>query len=218
MMKTKSILLTLFATILFSCSNQIQKPPFEGHNLVFNELATVWDEAMPLGNGMVGNLVWQKNGKLRFSLDRADLWDLRPMENIDFDKWKFKDVYEYWKAGKYEEVQKVFDVPYNRLPAPSKIPAGALEFNIETLGKVKTVRLDVETATCTVEWENGAKLTTFVHAGKPVGWYKFENLPEPIKIELISPAYNREGSSERADQSTSDLNQLGYPQGEIIKG
>jgi alpha-L-fucosidase 2 len=217
-MNTKTLLILGIISILLSCSQQKQQHPASGHNLVFNELATVWDEAIPLGNGMVGNLVWQKEGKLRFSLDRADLWDLRPMENIDFDKWKFKDVYEYWKADKYEEVQKVFDVPYNRLPAPSKIPAGALEFDIESLGKIKEVNLDVETATCIVNWENGAKLTTFVHAENPVGWYKFENLPETINIELISPAYNREGSGERADQSTGDLNQLGYPQGEITKG
>lgn len=217
-MNTKTLLIIGLISILLSCSQQKPKNPVAGHNLVFNELATVWDEAIPLGNGMVGNLVWQKEGKLRFSLDRADLWDLRPMENIDFGKWKFKDVYEHWKADKYEEVQKAFDVPYDRSPAPSKIPAGALEFDISKLGKIKQVSLDVETAICTVEWENGTKLTTFVHAEKPVGWYKFENLPETINIELISPAYNREGSGERADQSTGDLNQLGYPQGEITKG
>ena len=219
-MKTQTFLFILIVSIIFSCSKQSKKTlqPGSGHNLIFHELATVWDEAMPLGNGMVGNLVWQKEGKLRFSLDRADLWDLRPMENIDFNKWKFRDVYEYWKSDKYGEVQKVFDVPYDQSPAPSKIPAGALEFDISSLGKVKQVNLDLQTATCTVEWENGVKLTTFVNAEKPAGWYKFENLPEQLKIELVPPAYNREGSNERADQSTGDLNQLGYPQGEIAKG
>ena len=219
-MKLKSLLIILIISTVFSCSEKNHKSlkPTSAHNLIFNELATVWDEAMPLGNGMVGNLVWQKDGNLRFSLDRADLWDLRPMENIDFNKWKFKDVYEFWKNDKYIEVQKAFDVPYDQSPAPSKIPAGALEFDISNLGKVKQVSLDVETAVCTVEWENGAKLTTFVHGLNPVGWYKFENLPETINIELIAPAYNRESSNERADQSTGELNQLGYPQGEIVKG
>ena len=218
-MKTKSILVLLLGSIFFSCAKQTQNPqsPASRHSLVFNELAQTWDEAMPLGNGMVGNLVWQKNGKLRFSLDRADLWDLRPMSNIDFEKWKFKDVYKYWKADKYEDVQKAFDKPYNSSPAPSKIPAGALEFEIELLGKIKEVRLDVEKATCTVSWENGAKLTTFVHAEKPVGWYRFENLHEIIEIELIPPAYNREADGGQTDQSIGELNQLGYPQGEINK-
>ncbi|MEN8248792.1 MAG: glycoside hydrolase family 95-like protein [Bacteroidota bacterium] len=215
----KTLLSLIFVLFILSCAKQ--GPPikqFNGENLVFNELASTWDEAMPLGNGMLGNLVWQKNGKLRFSLDRADLWDLRPMENIDFDKWKFQDVYEHWKTDKYEEVQKAFDVPYNKLPAPSKIPAGALEFDIKSLGKVKTVNLDIENATCIVEWENGVKLTTFVHAEKPVGWYKFENLDQPVKVEMKSPAYNRENEEGYTNQSRNDLNQLGYSQGEILKG
>lgn len=48
------------------------------HDLQFTTLAKQWDEAVPLGNGMLGALVWQKADHLRFSLDRADLWDLRP--------------------------------------------------------------------------------------------------------------------------------------------
>ncbi|WP_299580357.1 glycoside hydrolase family 95-like protein [uncultured Sunxiuqinia sp.] len=205
------------ALLLFSCTKRSIKENSKKDKLVFTELATVWDEAMPLGNGMVGNLIWQKNGKLRFSLDRADLWDLRPMESIDFDKWKFRDVYEYWKADNYLKIQETFDHPYGKLPAPSKIPAGALEFEIEALGKVKEVSLDIETATCMVEWECGAQLTTFVHAEKPVGWYKFENLPEAVTVSLISPAYNRENEETGITQSKNALNTLGYEQGEIIE-
>ncbi len=212
-------LLTFFTFFaLLSCAPQPEKQQTQkGHNLEFTELAQVWDEAVPLGNGMVGTLIWQKNGKLRFSLDRADLWDLRPRANINFDKWKFKDVYNYWKEDKYDVVHKAFDVPSDQSPAPSKIPAGALEFDIEKLGKVKSVILDVETAVCTVEWESGAKLTAFIDAEKPVGWYKFENISEPVKVELISPAYNRENTEAATSQSRTDLNQLGYPQGEVVK-
>jgi len=215
-----TLLLFLIISLIFSCNIRDKNPinAVADHRLEFNRLAQVWDEAMPLGNGMVGNLVWQKEGKLRFSLDRADLWDLRPMENIDFDKWKFKNVYEHWKADKYNEVQKAFDVPYDKLPAPSKIPAGALQFDIDALGKVKSVSLEVENAICVVEWDNGTKLTTFVHAEKPVGWYKFEDLREPVKIELVSPAYNRNSEGGYTSQSRNDLNQLGYAQGEIKEG
>jgi alpha-L-fucosidase 2 len=187
------------------------------HNLVFSDLAESWDEAMPLGNGMLGNLVWQKNGKLRFSLDRADLWDLRPMENIDFEKWSFNEVFEHWKADEYKKVQEAFDVPYNKLAAPSKIPAGALEFDMSKLGKVREVVLDVEKAVCRVEWENGAMLTTFVHAEKPVGWYRFDNVPVKVAVEMIPPAYNTKGDRAHVDQSMSDLDQLGYEQGAIQK-
>jgi hypothetical protein len=36
-----------------------------------------WDEAIPLGNGLTGGLLWGQDRTLRLSLDRADLWDLR---------------------------------------------------------------------------------------------------------------------------------------------
>ncbi|MEN8200943.1 MAG: hypothetical protein ABFS28_00005, partial [Bacteroidota bacterium] len=65
----KVLLTFLSALILFSCTGKTPLKTSGEHNLVFNELSNVWDEAIPLGNGMVGNLVWQKNGKLRFSLD-----------------------------------------------------------------------------------------------------------------------------------------------------
>ncbi len=191
---------------------------FPGQDLNFDKLATVWDEAIPLGNGMLGNLVWQKNGRLRFSLDRADLWDLRPMENIDFDKWTFQDVYEHWKADEYEKVQQVFDVPYNELPAPSKIPAGALEFEMVDLGEVKSVTLSLETAICTIEWDSGARLRTFVHASQPLGWYEFTGVRGPLEITMESPAYNRANEEGYTSQSKNDLNQLGYDQGEIRQG
>jgi len=37
-----------------------------------------WDEAIPLGNGLTGGLLWGKDNQLNVSLDRGDLWDLRP--------------------------------------------------------------------------------------------------------------------------------------------
>lgn len=214
----KTLLITFFILAFLSYSGRSNSGKEQNHKLVFNELASSWDEAMPLGNGIIGNLVWQKNGKLRFSLDRADLWDLRPMENINFNKWKFKDVYQHWKNDQYDKVQEAFDDPYDQLPAPSKIPAGALEFDVKSLGKVKSVTLDTKSACCVVLWENGTKLTAFVHAEKPLGWYKFENLTQPIEVAMISPAYNRKGDGKQVDQSMSDLDQLGYPQGEIEKG
>lgn len=214
----RTLLTLLVVLIIFSCNKSDFANSKQKHKLVFDELAQTWDEAIPLGNGILGTLVWEKNGKLRFSLDRADLWDLRPMENIDFNKWTFNKVYQFWKADRYDEVQKAFDVPYDNLAAPSKIPAGALEFDVLQFGKVKEVILDVETALCIVEWENGTKLTTFVHGDKPVGWYKFENIPENIEIELLPPAYNVQGDRQQVDQSMSDLDQLGYPQGVVEKG
>ncbi|WP_167619571.1 glycosyl hydrolase family 95 catalytic domain-containing protein [Maribellus sediminis] len=189
-----------------------QNMPSKQHNLVFDQLAEKWDEAVPLGNGMLGCLIWEKDGKLRMSLDRADLWDLRPKENINFDEWKFNDVYKYWKSGDYQTVHKEFDRPSNDYAAPTKIPAAALEFDVEKLGEVKQVTLDLATASSTVEWENGAILKTFIQADQSIGWYRFENIPEELTTELIAPDYQGEKEKEQGKQS---LSQLGYPAGTI---
>ena len=65
------------------CSVHIQAKPQQKHNLHFKAIPTRWDEALPVGNGMLGSLVWQKGDNLRLSLDRADLWDLRPVKELD---------------------------------------------------------------------------------------------------------------------------------------
>ena len=67
---------SLFLFVVSSLSAQLQKS-----NLTFSSLPTRWDESLPLGNGMLGAMVWQKNDQLRFSLDCASLWDERPMKD-----------------------------------------------------------------------------------------------------------------------------------------
>ena len=87
----RNIHLVFLTILLIGNSFQVQsatKTP--KYNLEFPTLATTWDEGIPLGNGMLGALIWQKEDHLRFSLDRADLWDLRPMENLSKPEFNFK--------------------------------------------------------------------------------------------------------------------------------
>jgi alpha-L-fucosidase 2 len=191
--------------------------PLARHDLVDTKLASTWDEAVPLGNATVGSLVWQRGDKLRFSLDRADIWDMRPMAGLHRKEFSFKWVQEQVAKKDYKPVQQYFDAPYDREPAPSKIPAGALEFDIPGVSKVKSVRLSVAKALCEVEWENGLKLKTFVHATEPVGWFRFENASSDITPELIAPKY--QGKVQEGGVVNSlvgdDLARLGYKQGTI---
>ena len=77
------ITLLMLSLIIASCTSNNQiSPDTSEHDLYFNELAKSWDEGIPLGNGMLVALVWEKGNNLRISLDRADLWDLRPMNNM----------------------------------------------------------------------------------------------------------------------------------------
>ena len=178
MVKLKTIFLLAAVLIaVFGCQYSSPAPKITGPNdLLFDSLALRWDEAIPIGNGLLGALIWEREGQLRFSLDRSDLWDLRPMENLKKPKWSYAWVYGQWKNNNYKAVQDEFDKPYNESPAPSKIPAGALEFDLRALGKERSVHLNVQTGLCEVNWENGARLFVFLDAKGETGWYRFENI------------------------------------------
>ncbi len=217
-------LLRLFAFIIFmaiisSCKaeKEIVAPlPATAFNLKFSELAKTWDEGIPLGNGMLGTLIWEKDNRLRFSLDRADLWDLRPMENLNTPEWSYAWIKKQWENKTYSKVQQMFDVPYDANPAPSKIPGAALEFDISELGEVESAELLLADALCVVKWKNGAKLETFVNARKESGWFRFTGNDHELKPDLIAPAYNLPGKSgEDSPVTGQDLRRLGYPAGEI---
>ena len=209
---------SLTGLILLICLNGFSQS-FQKQGLQFSSLSSRWDEAIPLGNGMVGALVWQKGDHLRFSLDRADLWDMRPMKGIHRKEFSFKWVQDQVAKKDYGIVQQYFDAPYESEPAPSKIPGGALEFNTASWGKVASVNLTVANASCEVKWDNGAVLKTFVHATSPTGWFKFENVDtENFTPVLIVPKYEGElDKSAGGSVGGDDLTRLGYKQGAIKK-
>jgi len=204
--------------LLFTCGFTLQTTAQEKkHNLQFDTLAKRWDEALPIGNGMLGALIWEKNGNLRLSLDRADLWDERPMKGLHREEFSFKWVQEQVAKKQYDTVQKLFDHPYDREPAPSKIPGGAIEVPIKTWGAQSSAAIDLKTATSTVSWKNGTILKSFVHATAPVGWFRLENTPEGFDINLVAPQYT--GATRNAGDPVKgdDLSRLGYQQGKITK-
>lgn len=210
-MKKINLLLIFFVATSFLFAQKSK------HNLYFDSLATQWDEAMPLGNGILGALIWEKNKVLRFSLDRADLWDSRPMKGLHRDEFSYQWIYNQVMKGDYNPVQQNFDYPYDHEPAPTKIPGAALEFNVTNWGKSISNELDIKNAVCKVQWQNGTQLTTIVDANEPIGWFKFENLKTPLLISLIAPNYQGKIKNIADPVGGDDLARLGYTQGAIKK-
>lgn len=222
--RTKAIPALLTAIFLAaSCAPSADKAPLPNarHDLVFDSLAGTWDEGVPLGNGIVGALIWKKGDALRLSLDRADLWDLRPVPEFSRPEFRFDWVRGQVLKKDYGPVHELGDVPYDRDPAPTKIPAAALEFDIGAFGPVESVRLSVRDAVCEVIWESGPRLLAFVHATEPVGWFRFEGLPGPLAPRVVPPAYAAEvppGDADRNALTGKTLAALGYPAPEIVGG
>lgn len=198
-------------------TNLLFSQPQPGHDLYFNSLASTWDEGIPLGNGMVGALIWQKNNDLRLSLDRADLWDLRPMKGLHRPEFSYRWIGEQVEKKTYDIVQKYFDSPYENQPAPSKIPGGALEFDISDWGEVEYARLSLAGAIAEVRWKTGRSLKTFVHATHPIGWFRLENFEGNFDPKLVAPKYQGEVLSAGGSVEGDDLARLGYAQGKLIR-
>ena len=105
-MKRKLLFLSLI--IVLGCSFKCPTTPTDS-DLQFSALATVWDEATPLGNADVGSLIWQKGNTLRFSLDRIDLWDLRPIDSLQKSPtFSFEWITQQVKKGDLRHVQAKF--------------------------------------------------------------------------------------------------------------
>jgi len=203
-----------FVSIFISGLAMAQPKP--AHNLVFDSMATRWDEGIPLGNGWLGALIWKKENKIRLSLDRVDLWDDRPMPEID--KLKFSWVAEKVKLNQYDSVQKIGDEPYGKYAAPTKIPGAAMEFDCSEFGKVMLNELDIKTALSTIKFENGVSFFNYVHASKQVGYFGFENLPADIIPALMIPAYNTGNKGKTGNSAEGQgLERLGYKNGTVTK-
>lgn len=216
---------TLLYLLLLACNSiAVSAQPAPQYYLRFDSLAKRWDDGMPIGNGWLGALIWQKGERLRISLDRVDLWDDRPMPEIH--KLKFDWVLKQVRKGEYDTVQKLGDEPYERYPAPTKIPGAALEFSLPRMGKVVSNELHIENGWNEIRFDNGMVFNNYVHAVKQVGYFGFEQIPDALLSgfnitallpTLVPPAYNsgKNGGTGNSVEGQG-LERLGYPQGTVV--
>ncbi|MEG2770347.1 MAG: glycoside hydrolase N-terminal domain-containing protein, partial [Oscillospiraceae bacterium] len=108
----------------------MSKLPNPNCNLDFKKTITRWDEAIPLGNGLCGALIWGKSDALRFSLDRGDIWDTTPFDGVNSQEFTYAKMVGLAQKGDENEIRRIFDAPYNHV-LPSKLPAGKLVFDFK---------------------------------------------------------------------------------------
>ena len=210
-MKLIPLLAGLF--LLTTVHAQVKKQ----HNLKFTSLPRQWDEALPIGNGWLGALVWQRENNIRLSLDRVDCWDDRPMPEIH--RLSFKWVEQQVLRGDYDTVQKVGDRPYDQNAAPTKIPGAALEFPIPTGYQAEWCQVDLDKGLAWIEFTDELRFMSYIHATKQEGYFGWEKakpeMLEQLLPSLIPPRY-QPGPTEKPGNAS--LARLGYPKGSVKKG
>src|SRR5512135_575513 len=156
--------------------------PGASHGLHFTTPVTVWDEALPLGNGIMGALVWGDGKPIKISLDRSDLWDLRLVPEFGTPEYKFRIMREWHLQGRTEDLVRLYEQPYNR-PAPTRIPAGRIELTFDPSPVFVDSSLSLGDATASMKFK-GAYLRAMVHAVEPVGMLSVQS-PAPVSIALV---------------------------------
>ncbi len=183
--------------------------PRPEHGLRYTTPATVWDEAMPLGNGLLGALVWGDGKPMRISLDRTDLWDLRPVPEFHSPEYSYTLMRQWVKEGRIDDLHRLYDKPYGN-PGPTKIPAGRIELTFGDNAKFQAASLDVAKAISEMHLGDSIHARVFVHAREPLGVIHVTG--KPVRVTLIAPPFAGKITEEAGANkiSAGDLATLRY--------
>lgn len=148
-------------------AEQIKSLPPTSSNLRLAAPIKTWDEAIPIGNGLLGGLLWGEGRLLKLSLDRGDLWDERPADGIDWKAFSYTNLKAWVAAGRHDQVEATFDGSYGE-PHPTKIPAGRLELQLPEGCEIEAFGLDLARAEASGDLKGGGLLRAFASAQDPV--------------------------------------------------
>lgn len=180
-----------------------------------------WDEALPLGNGKIGCLIYGK-GPVRFALDRVDLWDTRPNPITQERGFCFSNLVKLAKSGKqadWAEYTRLFDEVVMEKAYPTKITAGRLilDFGKEDLQTFSEV--DLQTAVATINGsEHTFSIETFLSATEYVG---VARLHGDYRLNIHIPFYlsgDENGNAEnRSGIGAYQDGCLRYPRARVVR-
>lgn len=181
--------------------------------LHFDKTIMHWDEALPLGNGDLGCLIWNSSDKLRFSLDKGGIWDCsKSPENQN--NFTYNDIKNLVANKKQKQIQKKYDDCYSN-PTPTKLPAGKI---ILDLGVKENIISDLDFNTAQAELTIGEiSVKSFIHAQNNYGLIEINKIG--VNLTIDNPKYGKikkfslKFPSKRTVQSLKNLH---YPDAEFF--
>lgn len=155
-------------------------------NLVLQAPISRWDEAIPLGNGFTGALLWGERNLIRVSLDRGDIWDLRPAPELADPGWNYANMKRLVAEKNQVEISRLFDACYEQHPYPTKLPIGRLEIKLPEKYQAQNFSLSLANALGTVDYGIGKALAFSPATGKYE--FRMELSCPPESFTLLPPA------------------------------
>lgn len=135
----------------------------------YRQPASEWLQGMPLGNGMIGAMVFGGIGQERIALNESSFWSGRPHNYDGTNAYQyFGQIRDLVFADKFQEAEKMANAHFWGIPKAQEAyqPIGDLLLSFDSTNAADYRReLDMETGVATVRYrENDAVITrqTFV--------------------------------------------------------
>ena len=203
-------------------------PPREC-NLELAAPVGAWWEALPLGNGQLGALIWGQDNHLTVKLDRLDIWDEQCNPLFKTNEFNWKTIQKYREAGNFTRIHEIFDNHYHYEP-PTHIAMGKLELTLPNDAKATTFELDLARAEADVHFQDGSSVKAIASATEPVimirvpgklkgfeMWAPGMNNTWVESLGYPSPVMGRDETSCWYEQSIQDVITYGYTGTDTVK-
>ena len=184
------------------------------YDIIYQKSILEWDEAIPLGNGRLGSLIYG-DGPLRISLDRVDLWDTRPNPITQTKQFNFENLVKLATSGKtadWKKYQELFDDIFMGEAYPTKLTAGRLTLDFGVKTQEIQSKLSIKNAVTNISIVQGevGEIEAFISANEMVGAMKVVG---EYSLNIQIPKYL---SRAEKNEKSSHLC-LNYPSAQIVK-
>lgn len=187
------------------------KTQLKQHDLVISRAIDRWDEALPLGNGLMGCLLWGDGIPLKLSLDRGDLWDTRVAENALSKDYTYANLIKLVKQKDIDSIRQRYQ--FNRFTTtPTKIPAGRIELNWGRAADESKFHLHLFDAVGESLLRFGdleCRVQAFMHAENKIGYVRVSGQAGMPQATIIPPPYHMPKGETHS--TTDSLSLLQYP-------
>ena len=132
----------------------MSKPDAAPDKLHFTFPIPRWDEGIPLGNGLLGAIIWGDSHEIALSLDQAMLWDERTPQAYGRQSWNFDRMLRLIRAKKWKQVIGEFESPAHD-PWPTKFRACRLILSLPKNDAWTRAELDISTGEAVLHSRRG---------------------------------------------------------------
>jgi alpha-L-fucosidase 2 len=155
------------AIIIFGCSSGLCGAADQSQRdmvLWYRQPAQQWHQAMPLGNGMIGAMVFGGVPQERIALNESSFWSGRPHDYDDTNAFQyFPQIRDLVFADKFQEAEKMANDHFYGKPKAQEAyqPIGDLILSFDSTNFTGYRReLDMETGVAKVTYRSGDAVIT----------------------------------------------------------